>query len=133
MPPGSEPTGPGKNVARLKAWLVFIDESVFLKVTLDRCGWAPCGQTPVSRQHTSSHRKVSVVGALCLALELNTIEYLRGYLKMNPLASLAKSDAGELAGVAWNHARSLLHCEDLSEKQVETIVMRILLYPQYLI
>ena len=148
---------------------------------LVRRGWAPCGQTPVIRQRTRSHRKVSVVGALCVAPErdrvqlyfrlhpnanvdarrtvaflahldrqlaapvvvvwdrlaahravvvrdflkthphirlvflppyapeLNPIEYLWGYLKMNPLANLAKSDVGELAGVARRHAKSLQH------------------------
>ena len=47
------------------------------------------------------------------APELNPIEYLWGYLKMNPLANLTASDVGELAGMARSYARSLQHRGDL--------------------
>lgn len=77
-----------KNAARRKAWLVFIDESAFLTAPLVRRGWAPCGQTPVIRQRTRSHRKVSGVGALCVAPERDRLAQraavVRDFLKTHP-------------------------------------------------
>ena len=46
---------------------MFIDESAFLMAPLVRRGWAPRGATPVIRQRTRSHRKVSAVAALCVS------------------------------------------------------------------
>lgn len=183
---GEGRVAPGKkNASRLNAWLVFIDESALLMAPLVRRSWAPRGDTPIIRQRTRAHRKVSVVGALCVAPErdrvrlyfrlhpnanvnaqrtvaflarlerqlgapfvvvwdrlqahraiivreylaahptvrgvflppyapeLNPIEYLWGYLKMNPMANLALTDVDELADVARSHARSLQHRADL--------------------
>ena len=62
-----------KNAARLKAWLVFVDESAFLMAPLVRRGWAPRGATPIIRQRTRSHRKVSVIGALCVTPERDRV------------------------------------------------------------
>ena len=62
-----------KNASRLKAWLVFIDESAFLMAPLLRRGWAPRGETPIVRQRTRPHRKVSVIGALCVAPEWDRV------------------------------------------------------------
>lgn len=36
---------------------------------LVRRSWAPCGQTPILRQRTRSHQKVSVIGALAVSPE----------------------------------------------------------------
>jgi putative transposase len=177
---------PGKkNAARLKAWLVFIDESGLLMSPLVRRTWAPRGQTPVLHQRTRSHQKLSIIGALCVppsrdavhlyfrlhtnaninaprtvaflsqldrqlaapfvvvwdrlqahrsatvrdfllthrhvrtvflppyAPELNPIEYLWGYLKMNPLANLPLFEAEQLTVQARFHARSIQHQPDL--------------------
>jgi len=51
----------------LKAFLVFIDESGLLMAPLVRRSWAPQGQTPILYHRTRSHRKVSVIAALCIA------------------------------------------------------------------
>ena len=40
---------------------------------LVRRGWVPCRATPVIRQRTRSHRKVSVIGALCVAPQRNRV------------------------------------------------------------
>jgi hypothetical protein len=56
---------PGKkNAARLKAALVFIDESGFLMAPYVRRSWAPKGATPVLYQCGRSHQKVSDQAAL---------------------------------------------------------------------
>lgn len=183
---GQVRVAPGKkNASRRKAWLTFIDESALLMAPLVRRGWAPCGETPILRQRTRSHQKVTAIGALCVAPgrdrvrlyfrlhrngninaqrvvafltqlnrqldapfvvvwnrlnahrailvrdflaahpwvrsvflppyapELNPIEYLWGYLKMNRMANLAIADVDELADVTRCHARSLQHRSDL--------------------
>ena len=40
---------------------------------LVRRGWAPRGKTPIVRQRTRPHRKVSVIGALCVAPERDRV------------------------------------------------------------
>ena len=62
-----------KNAARLKAALVFIDESGFFMAPYVRRTWAPKGSTPFLYQCTRSHQKVSVIAALCIADERNTV------------------------------------------------------------
>ena len=152
---------------------------------LVRRSWSPRGHTPVIRQRTRSHQKVTVIGALCVtpqrnrvhlyfrlhcnaninavrtvqfltqldrqlkaplvviwdrlqvhrarrvhnfladhrhirsfllppyAPELNPIEYLWGYLKMNPLANHPLLDAPALTAETRSHARSAQHQQDL--------------------
>ncbi|MGH6884483.1 MAG: transposase [Geminicoccales bacterium] len=58
---------PGKkNAARLKAWLVFLDESGLLMAPLVRRSWSRRGHTPVLHQRTRLYRKISIIGALCV-------------------------------------------------------------------
>jgi len=47
------------------------------------------------------------------APELNPVEYAFGYLKMNPLANLAGTEVGALAGIARRHGRTLQRREAL--------------------
>jgi hypothetical protein len=54
-----------KKAPRLKAWLVFLDESGMLMAPLVRRSWAPCGQPPVLDQRGAHHRKVSAAAVLC--------------------------------------------------------------------
>jgi transposase len=56
-----------KKARRLKAALVFIDESGLLLSPYLRRTWHPRGQTPVFRQRTRHHRKVSVIAALVIS------------------------------------------------------------------
>lgn len=55
-----------KKTARLKAWLVFLDESGFLMAPLVRRGWRPRRNPSVLLQRTRSHKKVSAIAALCI-------------------------------------------------------------------
>ncbi len=161
-----------KNVARLGASLIFLDETGLLMAPLVRRSWAPRGQTPILYQRTRSWEKVSVIVALAVspkrrrvtlyfnlypganvnggllvsfleeltehignpmvlvwdnlsshrgrpvadflerhsrvwvewlpayAPELNPVEYLNSYLKLNPLANLAALGAAHLATLA---------------------------------
>lgn len=55
-----------KKTARLRAWLVFLDESGFLMAPLVRRGWRPRRSPTVLLQRTRSHKKVSAIAALCI-------------------------------------------------------------------
>lgn len=59
---------------------------------LVRRTWSPCGQTPILYQKTRSHRKVSVIGALCVAPRRNRLSmYFRLHCDAN-IASDAVTD-----------------------------------------
>jgi hypothetical protein len=81
---------------RLKAHIVFIDESGMLMAPLVRRTWSPRGQTPILYQKTCFHRKVSVIGALCVAPRKNRLNM---YFRLHPDANIA-SDA----------VKAFLHC-----------------------
>ncbi len=70
-----------KNAARLKASLVFLDESGFLMAPLVRRSWAKRGATPVLRQRTRSHQKVSAIGALVVSPRRHRV---RCYFRLHP-------------------------------------------------
>jgi len=64
---GKEDLAPDqKNPSRLKAWLVFLDESGFLMAPVVRRGWRPKNSPSVLLQRTRSHKKVSAIAALCV-------------------------------------------------------------------
>ena len=80
---------PGKkNTARLKAALVFIDESGFLMAPYVRRSWAPKGATPVLYQCGRSHQKVSAIAALCVPAERNAVHC---YFRLHPAANIETS------------------------------------------
>jgi hypothetical protein len=60
-----------------------------LMAPLVRRTWSPRGQTPILYQKTCSHRKVSVIGALCVAPRKNRLSM---YFRLHPDANIA-SDA----------------------------------------
>lgn len=174
-----------KNAARLKAALVFVDESGFMMAPLVRRTWAPRGTTPIMLQRGRSHEKVSAIAALVVspgrdnvrlffrlhpdiniktplilsflrqlsrhlgkkpflvvwdrlnvhrakattaflktnaagsallppyAPELNPVEYLWSYLKVNPMANDPHMDTGSIAGAARRHGKALQRREEL--------------------
>jgi transposase len=53
-----------KKAHRLRASLVFIDESALLMSPLVRRTWSPCGRGSILRQRTRHHQKLSVIAAL---------------------------------------------------------------------
>jgi transposase len=175
----------------LNAFLVFLDESGFLMAPLLRRSWSPCGNTPIVRHRTRSHKKVSAIAALVVspcksnvrlyfrlhpdeniataqvrhflqnlhrhiqgpvvliwdrhkahrsrkttsllkswadfhsvllppyAPELNPVEGVWGYLKLNPLANLACLQLDELHRCAHRHSRSIQRNPDLLRAFVE--------------
>ena len=65
---GARPVAPGKkNTWRLKATLVFLDESGLLMAPLVRRTWAPVGQTPILYQRTRSRERVSMIAAITVS------------------------------------------------------------------
>jgi len=74
-----------KKAAKLKSHIVFIDESGMLMAPLVRRTWSPRGQTPILYQKTCSHKKVSVVGALCIAPQRNLLSM---YFRLHPDANI---------------------------------------------
>lgn len=53
---------------------MFIDESGLLMAPLVRRSWSPCGCTPILRQRTRFHRKISIIGALCVTPERDAVQ-----------------------------------------------------------
>lgn len=53
-----------KKAKRKKATIVFVDESGIMMAPIVRRTWAPCGETPLVRHATRSHKKVTAVGAV---------------------------------------------------------------------
>lgn len=74
-----------KKASRLKAWLVFIDESGMLMAPLVRRSWSPRGETPLFHQRTRSHQKVSAIAALCVP---PTREDIHLYFRLHPNANV---------------------------------------------
>lgn len=70
-----------KKAAQLKAWLVFIDESGMMMAPFVRRTWSPRGKTPWLYQKTRSHRKVSVIAALCVP---PCRSHLRLFFRLHP-------------------------------------------------
>lgn len=69
-----------KKTSRLKAWLVFIDESGFLMAPLIRRTWSKKGATPILYQRTRSYKRVSAIAAVCVSPEKDrTSMYFRLY------------------------------------------------------
>jgi transposase len=56
-----------KNAWRLKASIVFLDESGLLMAPLVRRTWAPVGHTPIIYQRTRSRERVSMIAALTVS------------------------------------------------------------------
>jgi len=70
-----------KNAARLKASLVFIDESGFMMAPLVRRTWAPRGATPIMLQRGRSHEKVSAIAALVVSPRRDNV---RLFFRLHP-------------------------------------------------
>ncbi len=73
-----------KKAARLKAFIVFIDESGLMMSPLLRRSWSPTGKTPVLHQRTRSHKKVSAIAGLCVSPTRDNIRlYFRLHTQTN--------------------------------------------------
>jgi transposase len=56
-----------KKAAETGATIVFADEAGIMMAPLLRRSWSPCGKTPIVRQRTRSHRKISTMGAVAMS------------------------------------------------------------------
>lgn len=90
-----------KKAARLKAYLVFLDESGFLLAPLVRRTWAPRGKTPILYQRTRHHRKVSAIAALCVAPDRKRVSL---YFRLHPDLNI---DSSIVAGFLKSLSREL--------------------------
>ena len=87
-----------KGAARLKAALVFIDESGFLMAPLLRRTWAPRGATPILYHRGRSHQKVSAIAALVVAPGRDRVAcYFRLHPAVNIDAALVLSFLRQLS------------------------------------
>ena len=64
-----------KKASRLKATLVFLDESAALMAPLLRRTWSRRGETPSLKQRTRSHTKVTIAGALCVPPDRDRVQF----------------------------------------------------------
>jgi transposase len=71
------------------------------------------------REFLLTHEHVRTVFLPPYAPELNPIEYLWGYLKMNPLANAPIFDPDELAVTARCHTRALQHHPELLQSFIQ--------------
>ena len=104
-----------KNAARLKAALVFVDESGFMMAPLVRRTWAPRGATPVLYQRGRSHQKVSAIAALCVPPERDSVrccfrlhpdENINTPLVLSFLRQLSRQLKGKPFLVIWDRLNS---------------------------
>ena len=72
----------------MNAWLVFLDESGFLLAPLVRRSWNPHGRTPVLRQRTGAHSKLSVIACLCVSPDRDRV---RLYFRLHANQSIDTS------------------------------------------
>jgi transposase len=77
-----------KKAARLKASLVFLDESGLLLAPLVRRSWAPRGRTPILYQPGRSREKVSMIAALSISPKRRRVGL---YFSLRPNANVTTS------------------------------------------
>ena len=63
---------------------------------LVRRSWAPRGQTPILYQRTRSHKKVSVIAALCVAPKRDRIHL---YFRLHPDANINAITVSDFLGI----------------------------------
>jgi len=79
----------------------------------------PAHRGKMMAAYAEEDRKLHCVLLPAYAPELNPVEYAFGYLKMNPLANLAGTEVGALAGIARRHGRTLQRREALLRSFVD--------------
>jgi hypothetical protein len=75
-----------KKATRLRACLVFLDESGLLMAPFVRRSWAPRGHTPLLSQRTRAHQKVSIIAALCVSPRRDRVHL---YFRLHPQTNIA--------------------------------------------
>ena len=75
-----------KKATRLRACLVFLDESGLVMAPFVRRSWAPRGHTPLLSQRTRSYQKVSIIAALCVSPQRDQVHL---YFRLHPQTNIA--------------------------------------------
>jgi transposase len=75
-----------KKATRLRACLVFVDESGLLMAPFVRRSWAPRGHTPLLSQRTRTHQKLSIIAALCVSPRRDRVHL---YFRLHPQTNIA--------------------------------------------
>lgn len=100
-----------RRVARIRATLVFVDESGLLLQPLVQRTWAPRGQTPTLRHRFRHHQRLSAIGGLSLSPQRSRLGwYLQFYRNQSIrqeqvivfLQHLLRHFRGALV-VVWDH------------------------------
>ena len=75
-----------KKATRLRACLVFVDESGLLMAPFVRRSWAPRGHTPLLSQRTRAHQRLSIIAALCVSPRRDQVHL---YFRLHPQTNIA--------------------------------------------
>jgi len=75
-----------KKADRLRACIVFLDESGLLMAPFVRRSWAPRGHTPLLSQRTRTHQRVSIIAALCVSPHRDRV---RLFFRLHPHTNIA--------------------------------------------
>jgi len=91
-----------KKAHRLRAHLAFLDETGMLMAPLVRRTWAPQGHTPILRQRTNSHTKVSVIGALTVTPRRHRVGFC---FRLHPDANIATQAVADFLSQLGRHLK----------------------------
>jgi hypothetical protein len=75
-----------KKATRLRACLVFLDESGLLMAPFVRRSWAPRGHTPLLSQRTRTHQRLSIIAALYVSPRRDQVHL---YFRLHPQTNIA--------------------------------------------
>lgn len=75
-----------KKATRLRACLVFLDESGLLMAPFVRRSWAPRGHTPLLSQRMRTYQRVSIIAALCVSPRRDQVHL---YFRLHPQTNIA--------------------------------------------
>ena len=84
----------------MKAHLAFLDETGMLMAPLVRRTWAPQGHTPILRQRTNAHKKVSVIGTLTVTPRRNRVGFC---FRLHPDANINTQKVEDFLGELDKH------------------------------
>lgn len=91
-----------KKARRLNASLVFVDESGILMAPILRRTWSRSGHTPVIRQRTRSHQKVSMIAALCVNARRSRLHLC---FRLHPNVNIASGEVIQFVRQLCRHLR----------------------------
>ena len=119
-----------KKARRLKATLVFIDESGLLMSPYLRRTWHPRGQTPVLYQRTRHHRKVSVIAALGVSPGRRRVRWcFRLHVETSIVSSLVRAFLCQLG--RWIRGPLVLVWDRLKSHRSRTVQQFIRQHPRF--